>query len=37
MMGPFVVEVGQLRKKLLKKLDELTNTLFECLTAKVMF
>jgi len=36
MMGPFVVEVGKLRNKLLRKLDELQETLFECLTAKVM-
>lgn len=35
-MGPFIVEVGKLRVKLLKKLDELQQILFEAVKSKVM-
>ena len=36
LLGPFAVEVGKLRTKLLKKLDDLTKVLYECVTKKVM-
>lgn len=36
MLGPFAVEVGTLKKKLIAKLDELTSKLFSVVTKKVM-
>ena len=35
-MGPFVIEVGRLKHKLLKKLDELLSLLFNFVKQKVM-
>lgn len=36
LLGPFSVEVGKLRSKLLKKLDDLTKVLYDCVNKKVM-
>jgi hypothetical protein len=35
LLGPFIVEVGKLRKKLIKRLDELQQILGECIKKKV--